>query len=108
MEHRKMTQSREENIHKLLEGLIITEDDDSIMDDLSRRYDEGYVRNKFESVSIEIAIKKSSGVHNKGEVSATEDMVAVRYRTSIRDEGIAIWRRGEDIYGYYRWHDDLD
>ncbi|MDP8219339.1 MAG: hypothetical protein P9M03_11515 [Candidatus Theseobacter exili] len=108
MERRKIIQSREENIHKMLDGLIITENDDSIMYDLSRRYDEGYVRNKFESVSIDIALKKSSGVHNKGEVSTTKEMVTVRYRTSIRDEGIAIWRRGEDVYGYYRWHDDLD
>ena len=108
MERRSIIQSREENIRKMLEGLIITENDESIMYDLSRRYEEGYVRNKFESVGIDIAIKRSSGVNYKAEVSATKDMLTVRYRSSIRDEGIAIWRRSEDVYGYYRWYDDLD
>jgi hypothetical protein len=108
VERRSILQSREDNLHKILEGLMIIENDESIMYDLSRRYDEGYVRNIFESVGIDIAIKKSSGVHYKAEVSATKDMVTVRYRSSIRDEGIAIWRRSEDVYGYYRWHDDLD
>ncbi|OVE78508.1 hypothetical protein BVY01_05215 [bacterium I07] len=108
MERQEILQSREEMVGNILKDILITENDDSTISDLTHRYDEGYVRNHYESVDLEKVIEKSSGVHYKGEVTSTENMVIIRYRTSIRDEGIAIWKRGDDLFRYHRWHDDLD
>ena len=108
MKENDTLKSRNEKLQKLLADLDIIEDDTDIMYDLRKRIDEGYVRNNFESVPIEIALKKSSGVHDKGEVISTNEMVIVRYRSSIKDDGIAIWKRNNNLYAYYRWYDDLD
>lgn len=108
MKQKSIAQMREEQLTEKLLKLTITENDNFIRGELISRYPEGYVRNDFPIVKIETAIEKSQGVHDKGEMTETSDIVIIRYRTSIKDDGIAIWRLSETSYCLYRWYDDLD
>lgn len=108
MKQKNIAPSREAQLSEKLLKLAITENDDSIRSELRSQYPEGYVRNDFPTVSIEAALKKSQGVHDKGEITETSDIVIIRYRTSIKDDGIAIWRLSETGYCVYRWYDDID
>lgn len=91
-----------------MKQLPVLTDDASLRNELGESYGKEYDRRWFTTVCCEEAVLEAQSVDSRANVRLSGKTLFMRYRSDTKDDGLAVWRVGEDEYGMYRWMNELD
>ncbi|MBN2554367.1 MAG: hypothetical protein JXA97_00385 [Anaerolineales bacterium] len=103
-----MVTEKKKALQEKIHHLSILQDDASLRAELGERYGRESQRRWFTTACCEEAVEEALRVDRRANTRMSGDTLFLRYRSDRIDDGIAIWRTGEEDYGLYRWYRDLD
>jgi len=99
-----MDTEKQKTLREKIHQLSVLEDDAPLRVELEERYGRECQRHWFTTVCCEEAVEEALRVDGRANTRMSGETLFLRYRSDRIDDGIAIWRTGEEDYGLYRWH----
>lgn len=96
------------DLKDMMWSLPIHEEDDALRAALCETYGKDYPRQWFLSACCEDAIKEALQVDMRANLRLEAGVIYLRYRGDFSDDGMAIWRTGEEDFQFFRWQRILD